>query len=104
MDIPKYIKESELNDKLYEYEKQSLNFIIKDGINSVDELNRQYAEFFNMHKEKRKQSDEMSLMLTGLTNEQRYNLQITKVKGHKDNKWNVYVDHLAVKARKELEF
>ena len=35
---------------------------------------------------------------------QKYNLQITKVKGHKDNKWNVYVDHLAVKARKELEF
>lgn len=79
MNIPKYIKESELNDKLCEYEKQSLNFIIKDGINSVDELNRQYAEFFNMHKEKRKQSDEMSLMLTGLTNEQRYNLQMSRL-------------------------
>lgn len=77
MNIPKYIKESELNDKFNEYEKQSLNFIIKDGIKSVDELNRQWNNFFNMHKEKRKQSDEMSLMLTGLTNEQRYNLQMS---------------------------
>lgn len=33
----------------------------------------------------------------------RFDLEIIKVKSHTDNKWNNYVDLLAVKARKELE-
>lgn len=33
----------------------------------------------------------------------KFNLKIVKVKGHSDNKWNAYVDLLAVSIRKEIE-
>lgn len=34
----------------------------------------------------------------------RFDLEIIKVESHKNNKWNNYVDALAVKARQKLEF
>lgn len=34
---------------------------------------------------------------------ERFKLEIIKVKGHSDNKWNNYSDNLAVQARKKLE-
>lgn len=34
---------------------------------------------------------------------ERFNLEVIHVKGHAGNKWNQYVDLLAVKMRKELE-
>lgn len=33
----------------------------------------------------------------------KYNLEIVRVKGHSSNKWNSYVDALAVRARQKLE-
>lgn len=33
----------------------------------------------------------------------RFNIEIIKVAGHTGNKWNTYVDALAVRSRKELE-
>ena len=71
------IPNNELNNKFYDYENQSSLFIIKDNISSIDELHDQWNKFFNMPKSSRDKSDEMSLMLTGLTNEQRYNLQMS---------------------------
>ena len=38
-----------------------------------------------------------------IKNTAKYKLSICKVAAHKDNKWNNYVDLLAVKARKKLE-
>lgn len=34
---------------------------------------------------------------------ERFNLEIIKVKSHAGNKWNTYVDALAVRARQKLE-
>lgn len=38
-----------------------------------------------------------------IKNKERFDLEITKVKSHSGNKYNEYVDLLAVKRRKELE-
>lgn len=34
---------------------------------------------------------------------EKFDIEIIRVKGHADNKWNIYVDALAVRARQELE-
>ena len=38
-----------------------------------------------------------------IKNKERFKIEIIKVKSHSNNRWNIYVDALAVRRRKELE-
>lgn len=69
----------DLNDKFDIYEKESLNKIIRDNIDSVDELNRQFNDFLNQYRKRQRNSDDMSISLTGFTNQQRYEQQLKKL-------------------------
>lgn len=70
---------SELNDKLVAYENDSLNKIIKDDIFSVDELRKQFNDFMDQQYKKRKDSDDMSIALTGMTNQERYEAKLNNL-------------------------
>ena len=69
----------DLNDQFDIYEKESLNKIIRDNIDSVDELNRQFNDFLNQYRKRQRNSDDMSISLTGFTNQQRYEQQLKKL-------------------------
>ena len=59
----------DLNDQFDIYEKESLNKIIRDNIDSVDELNRQFNDFLNQYRKRQRNSDDMSISITGFTNQ-----------------------------------
>ena len=44
----------DLNDQFDIYEKESLNKIIRDNIDSVDELNRQFNDFLNQYRKRQR--------------------------------------------------
>lgn len=64
--------DNNINDVLDRYEEDSMNVIIKNDVDSKDELISQWDDFNNMPCKKRRDSDDVSVELTGKTNEERY--------------------------------
>lgn len=67
---------SDVNDLLSDYEDSSLNKIVKNNIDDVDELNSEFNDFMDQSFKKRRDADDVSITLTGLTNQQRYEKQM----------------------------
>ena len=65
-----------INDVLNKYEDESLNKVIKNNIDDVDELNKQFNDFMDQSFKKRRNADDVSISLTGFTNQQRYEIQM----------------------------
>ena len=54
----------------------SLNKIVKDDVNNVVTLQQQFNNFMDQQFKKRRDADDVSVALTGFTNQQRYENQI----------------------------
>lgn len=67
---------SDVNDLLSDYEDSSLNKIVKNNIDDVDELNNEFNDFMDQSFKKCRDADDVSITLTGLTNQQRYEKQM----------------------------
>lgn len=67
---------SDVNDLLSDYEDSSLNKIVKNNIDDVDELNNEFNDFMDQSFKKRRDADDVSITLTGFTNQQRYEKQM----------------------------
>ena len=65
-----------INDALNKYEDESLNKVVKNNIDDVDELNKQFNDFMDQSFKKRRNADDVSISLTGFTNQQRYEIQM----------------------------
>ena len=68
-----------INATLDDYEKNSLNKVIKNNIDSVFELQRQFDDYMDQYDKKRRDADDFSVQVTGLTNPQRYEMQMDKL-------------------------
>lgn len=65
-----------INDVLDDYENNSLNKVVKDDINNVETLQQQFNDFMDQQFKKRRDADDLSVSLTGFTNQQRYENQM----------------------------
>ena len=65
-----------INDILDDYENNSLNKVVKDDVNNVVTLQQQFNNFMDQQFKKRRDADDVSVALTGFTNQQRYENQI----------------------------
>ena len=65
-----------INDVLNKYEDESLNKVVKNNIDDVDELNNEFNDFMDQSFKKCRDADDVSITLTGLTNQQRYEKQM----------------------------
>lgn len=68
-----------INGKLDIYETESLNKVVKNNVDSVDELQKQFNAFMDQQFKKRQNADDASLSLTGFTNKQRYDIQMKEL-------------------------
>ena len=64
-----------INNILDDYENKSLNKTIKN-IDDVDELNKEFNDFLDQQYKKQRDADDVSISLTGMTNQQRYETQM----------------------------
>ena len=65
-----------VNDKLCRYEKQSLNNVVKDDVEDVNTLYKQFNKFMDQPFKHRRNADNVSISITGFTNQQRYESQL----------------------------
>ena len=65
-----------VNDKLCRYEKQSLNNVVKDDVEDVNTLYKQFDKFMDEPFKHRRNADDVSISITGFTNQQRYESQL----------------------------
>lgn len=65
-----------INDYIERYEQDSMNNMIRDNIESPDELQDQMDDFNAMPFDRQRDADDMSLSLTGKTNKERYEDQM----------------------------
>ena len=65
-----------VNDKLSRYEKQSLNNVVKDDVEDVNTLYKQFNKFMDQPFKHRRNADDVSISITGFTNQQRYESQL----------------------------
>lgn len=84
------VSANQLNNDLIEYQERSLNRVIT-YTTDLNDLELQYNRFFEMPKPRRKESDDMSILLTGMSNIDRYNI----IKGilHNTNDKDVYTEN-----------
>ena len=65
-----------INNILDDYENKSLNKTVKNNIDDVDELNKEFNDFLDQQYKKQRDADDVSISLTGMTNQQRYETQM----------------------------
>ena len=65
-----------INDAIERYEQDSMNNMVKDNIESPDELQDQMDDFDAMPFDRQRDTDDIDLSLTGKTNQERYEDQM----------------------------
>ena len=65
-----------VNDELYDYEDDSMNKVVKQDADTPEELQQQFDDFMDQSFKKRRNADDVSISLTGMTNQQRYEKQM----------------------------
>lgn len=89
----------DVNELLDDYQISSLNKVIRNNIDDVDELNKQFNDYMDQSFKKRRDADDYSVSLTGFTNQQRYEDQMSKLIDEAGGVLNITQDKIEIAKR-----